>query len=501
MLNTDSCLASSISKPGNAEPQLLQALQKAGLKKQDLESDSQVRPDSIETPTDKPDGHDSKVDKSQTAPIMETSGTKEAFTPSNISKSSPAKATASAPAQPHSPSVQPESHSRRPKKASPFIQDVAKHSFPKGDRVVEVDSEDEEVSAIGIKPAKPETAADAALRARMLEYSLREVGNIVAQIDLDEADTEATDSGTEEFGSDEDLDLDDDADLDLNDDYEASSVEDEDEHGLSRNGNLSEAYRKEMRELEDRLNARMFQNVGPSPEITNDESRAATDATNAGGAKSPPTSPKPIKSALRTAPKPKGVRFAKNLDVAPTPPPVAKSDQAPPEPAQAPSGPACKDTIVERRLALSSSTKDLAQPKKVSRFKASRSPPAAQQAEIQSHRSTTQPLADTIIERPSASPSPPSIGPTPPGNIDEFAPNIQRQQLASQYYRQRNQQVRKQGGFARLAREEEEREGEVSDDELEYQDGDGDGGGVRGGKKMSLFKRARIQGWDAGRGS
>lgn len=487
-LSTDFGVASKISKPGDAEPQLLQALQKAGLKKQDLASNSPVTPATIQATTNNHKDHASRLDKTRTAATDETLVSEEAFTPSTAHKAPVAKLTTSTPRQSQDPSANAGSNGRKPKEPSSFIQDVAKHSFPDGDRVVEVDSDDEEVSAIGPKSSKPESAADAALRARMLEYSLREVGNIVAQIDLDEAGTDVTDSGTEEFGSDEDFDLD---GMDLDNDDEASSIEDEDEHGLSRNGNLSESYRKEMRELEDRLNARMFQSVGPSPDDTNEVSIATTEETIAPSAKSPATSSKPIKSAPKTAPKAKGVRFAETLDVAPTTPPADKSNKPASESAefaQAPSEPAFKDTIIERRPAPSSTHTDSAQPKKVSRFKSSRLAATAQ-PEIQPHRSATHPLANTIIERPSPRPDT-SKGPTTPTEADEVAPTVQRQQLASQYYRHRNQQVQKQGGFARLARDEEEREGDVSDDEMQI---DGENGN---GKKMSLFKKARIHGWD-----
>ncbi|KAK5015784.1 hypothetical protein LTR16_012852, partial [Cryomyces antarcticus] len=77
----------------------------------------------------------------------------------------------------------------------------------------------------------------------MLAYGLNEVGAVVAELDL------------EEFSDDPEDDFDDED----TGDYD-SSVEEEDQYGRSTGKLVDEGYRKEMLELEKRLNARMVEN-------------------------------------------------------------------------------------------------------------------------------------------------------------------------------------------------------------------------------------------------
>jgi len=165
----------------------------------------------------------------------------------------------------------------------------------------------------------------------------------------------------------------------------------------------------------------------------------------------------------------KSVRFAEELDVQPstisTPPPKA-------EPVAAP----LSDSVLERSsTSQEAATTSDVKPQKVSRFKLDRMVPStdATPPKIeQTAEEKDQVLLDRVMERPSVESS--AAAP----EVNEFDPELQQRQLASEYYRMRNNMIRQQGGFKPTAEDldqplMEERDGKV--------------------KKLSRFKAARMQ--------
>ena len=316
-----------------------------------------------------------------------------------------------------------------------------------------------------------ESSEDAALRRQMLQYNMEEVGAVVAEIDLDD------DMSTPPYSEDEDED--------------DTSVEEEDEHGRSTNIILSKEYVKQMKALETRLNASMIENVGPTAtsELSRKDNSVGTIANSeADTTKSRKGSPTKV------------VRFAADLDVqeAPIQDDVVQTSSNP----ASTDGPMFGNSVPSKQ--------------KVSRFKSARSgnsqpphedelpqqpsPPIKKDIEERtipngSVRSQPKPSAeplpenrtreistgppdrphaDTIIERPF-----PSHSDDPPPEPDEFDPGLLQKQVTSEYHRQRNRMIHRQGGF--LAKEEEE-EAEVPVDEY----------GNEEGRKVSRFMAARL---------
>ena len=98
-----------------------------------------------------------------------------------------------------------------------------------------------------------EPADEATLRREMLEYGIHEVGAIVAELELDEDASEFSISDEEEY--------------DL-----GTEEEEEDEFGRSHTF-LSEEYHRQMRELEAKLNARGMTNMGKDTQTFPEEVR------------------------------------------------------------------------------------------------------------------------------------------------------------------------------------------------------------------------------------
>jgi unconventional prefoldin RPB5 interactor 1 len=94
-----------------------------------------------------------------------------------------------------------------------------------------------------------ESPDDAALRKEMLQYGMSEVGAVVAELDLEDGS---------DFSDDDDY-----------DDYEGSSTEDdEDKFGRSTRKVVDDEMRRRMIELEEKLGLRMMENVGRKPDIS-----------------------------------------------------------------------------------------------------------------------------------------------------------------------------------------------------------------------------------------
>ncbi|KAJ5923781.1 hypothetical protein N7466_007968 [Penicillium verhagenii] len=327
-----------------------------------------------------------------------------------------------------------------------------------------------------------ESLEEAQLRREMFQYGIDEVGAIVAELELDE----------------------DGSDVSYDEDYAWATDEEgeaEDEFGRSRT-ELSEEYHKQMRELETKLNARGMWNVGKDSQTFASEVQEEVQATIA-------VEPAPLDNVAETSKAPtkpkKRVAFADDLDIAPAPKapqieqiPTAERRILPPKSDVT----VLSDAIVERTSADRGKDSQLdtqagARSRKASRFKSTRSStlaaeptakpvpshvnephftdshshrkqanavpsistPALFPATPQAPKPFSTPIQE-IFERPSA-PQPPqgktladtlfereiSPGNAPAPELDELDEEIHRREIASEFYKMRNQMIQQNGGF------------------------------------------------------
>ena len=268
----------------------------------------------------------------------------------------------------------------------------------------------------------------------MLEYGLNEVGPIVAQLDLEEGVSDMSDEEDEE-------------ELFLVSEYEdESSAESEDENGATKRLKISDRYRRQMEQLEQKLGLKSMQNLGPEPplpaEVATELNKppAAEAARKAAIARAEAVARADQDQALNTD-KPrvikkgkKKVSFANELDVAPDS--TQLSTVSTPATGTFPISP----SVIERDPSQAESglsTFLTPEPKNISRFKAAR---VAEPATVES---TTQLMSSTIVER--SGPKNPKDAPAPdPNDINEI---LHKQEIASEYHRMRNKMIMKQGGF------------------------------------------------------
>ena len=451
-------ISSSMQTPGRQAPELLDVLKKAGVK--DI-------PDNLNT--------DTKT-ISQPATVEEV--------PEGDSRADKERKEGEASA------TKPTTPVNQPQESHPEVQTAPASESPKERPVTEVD----------------ESPDDAALRREMLEYGLNEVGSVVAELELDET------------GSDVSLD-----DSYGNYDYdEEDEDEDEDEFGRSTRSALSGDYHKQMRELEEKLNARGMWNMGQDTDTLPTEMKQDLQQ---------PQAVKVEKISDKTGKQKKKVAFADDIDIAPAAEPISEKRTLPP---QQPAVPAMSDSIVEREEQAEKTPVPTEPPKKLSRFKSARSgiaksnpgnetlatsqsPTPLRPPEVRSTTHTqaaaqaspalpifpakpsepkpfSQPIADIFQhEKPPTSqsqPHPPEDKiladklverDIPEGNaaapeLEDVDDQLHQKEIASEFYRMRNRMVQQNGGF-------------VNDDEpetvpLETEDAP---------KKVSKFKAARMK--------
>ena len=330
-----------------------------------------------------------------------------------------------------------------------------------------------------------ESAEDAALRQQMIRYNLEDVGAVVAEMDVDE------DSDSWSNVDDEKDNLD-----GSNTEEDEDEDEDEDKFGRTRHRVVDDDYRRQMYDLENKLNINSMRNLGPNASISNvsevrSPSTKTRDETNIRAQNPSPT---------------KEVRFADKLDILPATtisdtqqpsensinranPNLAHSENAPPK-------------TLPPISAASSPTSSILQP---SRFKKAlqnqfpqqqQNPPAKANAEASHPKPPSGVHSPIVIERPyhpltlpfSSSSSSSSLNDhlQPPAEPDALDPLLLQQQVSAEYHRKRNRIIHRQGGFLASA-EEEANEGRMP---LAEEDG--------GQKKVSRFKAARLRkdgGW------
>ncbi|KAF2794176.1 hypothetical protein K505DRAFT_324950 [Melanomma pulvis-pyrius CBS 109.77] len=479
-------VSSTISQPGKAAPEIVEVLRMAGFKKAELEGIDQKK-----VPTGEPSS--STISQPRNAGFKEAelegidrkkvpTGEPSSSTPS-VSKRSESTATSVKQAPTTAKSKPPIPKATTSKKSVSFAEDtklepspkpprpvyampapepkpapstkssstletagyneaLADFNFTRGTKVVELDDDDNEVASYPIIP-QDETPEAAELRRQMLQYGLSEVGAVVAEIDLEHP--------TIDYSGDENEDKDmNDYDDDY-DNYEDSEIEEEDQYGRSTRPVLTSDYKKQMMELEKKLNARMMENVGPRGDV-HALAEHADDVRTLKIMKDE-TMDELLNKVEPVAPSSestkKGVRFSDNLDVSPSPKPVnepVETDQLPTA-----SKLTISDTIVERSGPVPQPTTTApSKPTKVSRFKSAKA-------------SSTQPVINMLPPQPVPEPQPfpsgpsgrtlanevveKSFTPSDPQAPDEFDPVVVNRQIQAEYHKLRNTMINRQGGF------------------------------------------------------
>lgn len=449
-------VSSRTSTPGSAKPQLLEVLKKAGVKG--------IPGTEIPLESKERTGTTQQSLGSKPVPVQKTVESKQA--PAKSSK----KGVKFAPDTKDGPEIEKSETARRIE----GIMNLAK----------QLNTPPTEPPVI----PKNESTEDAAFRRQMLEYGMSEVGAVVAELELEEGSD----------WSDEDYDEDETADTD-----------DEDEFGRSTGRIVDDELRQQMIELEERLGARVMENIGKkasdydvveegigrvtvntsAPNVTTqDASKTFNDGSN--------TSRSPTDSSK------KSVRFSEELDISPVP--ATKVDSVIPPKKAAPIA-----DIVERKAPVSAPTPAPTSQKKVSRFKLHQAGTTSQGPKTRPP--TTKEPGNMLTLRPAKSSSPkpfsapiqyqPAVERTrvvptgPEGKTlanavverdipldatvaepDELDPQLLHQEVVTEYHKARNRMIHRQGGFLQ------EEESEIVP--LTEEEG--------GPKKMSRFKAARL---------
>ncbi|KAL2201816.1 hypothetical protein CC79DRAFT_1281831 [Sarocladium strictum] len=322
-----------------------------------------------------------------------------------------------------------------------------------------------------------ESPEDAAMRQAMLSYSMREVGAIVAEMEIEEAGSDEDDYEFEYSDLDEDMDDD------------GSDV-----YSRYKGPVVTADYQERMLELEKKLGVRS--RFTEAAEKRAEEDSGSED--EAGGlqegigrikisnATGTPSAAKaaPAKSIIKnrdlsSGDQSKGVRFAEALDVAPEDEEKVASTSAP---AKKDIVEPMRDTIVERK-APSQPTPPPSN-RKPSRFKQNRSEGSAipqgpfdVPASLIERNAQEQPptptgpsgatIAETLVERET------NTRPVPP---DEFDDSMIHDEVADEYQRMRKRFIQREGGF-------------LAEDESPIQPLEEAHGGP---EKISRFKAARL---------
>lgn len=379
-----------------------------------------------------------------------------------------------------------------PQEAKSRSDDQAEHI--KG--IIEIVEEQNKPLPPDVVIPEDEPEEEAALRREMLRYGmsdLGEVGAIVAELNLEEDDSGFTDE-------------DEDGDFDEDEDDDDDSSDAEDSYGRSTRKTVTDKMHRQMRELEERLNARMIENAGPNG--------AVGDGVGIVSVKADEEEQSPANGLE------KGVRFSEKLDIASPPEAtVSQGSQTGLEravPFKSPIG-----DIIERVPAPSKETGIQVAAKKPSRFKSARAAETSAITPALKASSNSKPRQNPLQALPLmpvksinsfSAPIPAGFAektrkrtlPTGPQNAtigdvvehepsadlnagvrkpDELDQELLNQEVSVEYHRMRNRMIQLQGGF-------------VQEDELEVDDD----GFLRmppteeegGPKKMSRFKAARI---------
>ncbi len=468
-------ISSHVSTPGSVKPQLLEVLEKAGVKH--LPETSTISDSS------KPQDQNPKGAPVPVASTVNPSSHDQ--TPKKLPIPTPKPKDALPTSKPTRKNAPPDT-SNSTKKAVKFAEDTKpgpelekSQTAKRVEQIMELAKQSSAPASEAPVIPPDESPEDAALRREMLQYGMSEVGAVVAELQLEEGS-----DWSEEDYEDDDEDL-----------SNMSSIDDEDEHGRSTGKVMNDELRKHMMELQQRLGVKMMQNIGQNAsdgydivqegigqiKITGSEEAPVTEIPeNAAGSEPRKMSPAPSAK--------KGVRFAEELDIAPSPKSsiVLPADQ----PITQRQTIAPVSDIVERTAPVHPSPLPQHK-KKASRFKSARhgsdeaSTGTSNTPNSFSPRVNFSPTEDTTRTVPTG-PEGATLAPavverdvpldTSPLEPDEMDPKLVHQEVATEYHKMRNRMIQRQGGFLK------EEESEF----VPYTEEEG------GPKKMSRFKAARL---------
>lgn len=412
-------VSSSVNQTGKGAAEVVEALRKAGIQKADLEKMMQG--------AGRQAAEEAKATDTAAAvePLVVTEPASVPIEASPTTSSEPdAKSAKKSVSFASEVGVEP-ARGRAALEKDGYNEDFDALNFTRGTKVIELDQDDNLVASYPIIP-QGESPEDAELRRQMLQYGLSEVGQVVAELDLDQPTAEYSDF-----------------DDDYDDEDEDEDEEDEDEYGRSTVPGVTDDYRQQMLDLERKLNARMLENIGP--QASSDETVEQVESVRLLKIQKDEKFDSTIDAAKPKPPSQpgkKGVRFADGLDVSSAPQPVRA-----PEPAAAAKPVATiADTIVERPAQPLQPPTAPSKPAKVSRFKSARNEPSAPLPNPQAPTPQPTPtgpagrtLANTIVERDFTS--------TPASEPDEFDPQVLNREIAVEYHKARNKFIQQQGGF------------------------------------------------------
>ncbi|KAI0474732.1 Prefoldin subunit-domain-containing protein [Xylaria cf. heliscus] len=440
----DNVISYSLRRPGDSQTQLLEALEKAGIKELPSASHEPASVETSDRPKDKPDV--SSDDPADTKQQLQSNGghaTEVAKTEQAPKKKSVAFTEDTKPA-----------NEQKPTSTVQRLEELYRQA-----------KDQENLISDPIMPAD-ESPEDAELREDMIRYNketmMYEMAPIVAELQLEEGSA-------------------DDDDWDYDDSEEED--DDEDQWGRSTSGVVDDEYRRQMLELKERLSKQTFGEQKTSDDDEDDEFaegigritvRNGNIDSIQNDSKSPEINENLLDSALKDEVK-KSVRFAPNLDIAE---PSSSAAQAEPAQRQHPEIDPLSD-VVERHSSGANKTTPKSG-RKPSKFRKERANggPAPQIPSIAPEKPTDtaryapsgpegQTLASSILEHePSGAVKEP----------DELDANLLHQQVTEEYYKMRNSMIARQGGFLK--------ENTDPIQPLEEEEG--------GPKRVSRFKAARL---------
>ncbi|KZM24141.1 uncharacterized protein EKO05_0010846 [Ascochyta rabiei] len=305
-----------------------------------------------------------------------------------------------------------------------YNEDLEPLNFTRGTKVIELDQDDNMVASYPVIP-QGESPEDAELRRQMLQYGLSEVGQVVAELDLDNPTAEYSD---------------------FDDDYDEEEDEDdeeEDEYGRSTKPAVTDDYRQQMLELEKKLNARMLENVGPRSQDDNtvEQAESVRLLKVQKDVKFDDTISAAMPKTAASQSGKKGVRFADDLD-------VSGPVQAPEASSASSKSTSTMSDVVERPAQPFQAPAPPSKSARVSRFKSARATnqPPQMLPNPQIYEAPPMPtgpagrtLANTVVEH-----VPSSSEPSAP---DEFDPAVVNREIQAEYHKARNKFIQQQGGF------------------------------------------------------
>ncbi|KAG6013783.1 hypothetical protein E4U43_007118 [Claviceps pusilla] len=468
--DNDNVVSYRLNQPGNALSQVHETLEKAGV--HDLPFDS-----STATKT----GAATSVPAHDHEPSTAAPNSLKP-SPSTTSRPPPARTT-TIPSP--TPSV---------KKSVSFSEDAQPAQPPSAkvsarakrvDRIMKTAKEQENISKQDPVIPEDEDEDDAELRRQMLQYSMSQVGAVVAEIDLEEdvsGEDEDHDSGFE-YGEDDVDEGDDDDDVDDDDDDE------EDRFGRFTGRVVTDKYRRRMLELEQKLGVKSRfteqterdeagQSKGDQGGIGRIVVQQATDS--ASSSKSAPSKSSLKESRSGAVEEKRGVRFAQALDIAPQA--EAISDKMPANDQTAPIIDPLGD-VVERTTPIE--TPGAKQARKPSRFKKAMDVNPVIDSGVIPKGPFDDPT-DYVQQKPRSVPTGPKgstiadklVERDTPSSViapDEFDDTMVHQEVADEYHRMRRKFIQRDGGF-------------LKEDESVIQPLDDAGDG----EPVSRFKAARL---------